>query len=896
MEPRRWQRIQALFESALEIPPDSRRSWLHQACADDPSLTTEVESLLTADEAGDEVANRVGRSVEHELRTVRLDPGQVVGAYTVEGLLATGGMGSVYRAYRSDRTYEQSVVIKVVALPLSDELHERFRRERQILADLNHPYIARLLDGGTLPGGAPYLVMEHVQGQDIASSCDSRGLDLADRLNLFTRVCEAVQFAHSNLVVHRDIKPANVLVDDSGTPRLLDFGIASLLKAGDGADMPYRGQTGQRLTGAYASPEQKLGQPVSTASDVYSLGALLYRLLTSHAPRCDESATLPPASASKACYDLAREGRVVAADLDAVVGKAMAGTSERRYPTPQALADDLHRLQHLRPTRARPIGRIGRFGRAVRRNRLFSATVGVSLLLILAFITSVTFLAFHLDRERERALLAAETTEQVADFAFALFEGADPEAAGGESLGAQDLLDRGTLRIRDALEGQERIRSRLLHRMGKAYQGLGQFARARELMLDALDQIDPDDEALYWSLMVDLGDVERSMGLRPEAQARLESVIARLDEGHQFRDQLASAYNTLGILAGDREQHERAATLARRALAVELPAGADRDVLHARFRHNLALAVGRQGRHDEAIEMLEEIIADKRRTLGHTHPSLMRSIEVLAGNQRSRGDFAAAAASFGELLEQARDIYGEPSATSARLYNSLANVHHDRGDFEHAQSAYEHALAFHEERPEDSPLTHVFVINNLASLHEDRGDLARAEPKFRRSLALRRELAGDDDMLVIHARYNLARVLIKRDQLEEAEELLDHVASMLAEHFPDHRLRALRLEWQYALLAAAGGDVEQGRRRLQTVIDELQSSKPQRTALLAAARLDAAALDLRSGAFDMAAQLASQALMKLHNIRPAGHPDRLQAKEIQAEALANRPSGRQAIP
>jgi len=882
----RWQRIQALFESALEHPVDERRKWLQRACADDPSLVTEVESLLEADEADDELAERVSRSVEHELGAVRLESGQKVGAYTVDGLLATGGMGSVYRARRSDRVYEQSVVIKVVALPLSDELHERFRRERQILADLSHPYIARLLDGGTLPGGAPYLVMEYVQGRDIATYCDRHQLDLSARLALFARVCQAVQFAHASLVIHRDIKPANVLVDDSGTPRLLDFGIASLIEAGDDSETRPRGNADNRLTGAYASPEQKRGQPVNTASDVYSLGALLYRLLTGHAPHFDTPATVAPPSASKSCSGLARAGRVIEADLDAVVSRALAEDPDQRYTTPQALVDDLRRVQHLRPPRALPVGQLGRLSRSIRRNRLFSAALATSAILVLAFLVSVTFLAFHLDQERDRALMAAETTEQVADFAFALFEGADPEVSGDEIPSARELLDRGTVRIQEALIGQEGIRARLLYHMGKAYQGLGQFEQARDLMTEALVQVDTDDESLYWSLMVDLGDVERTLGLRSVSQERLETVIEDLADRSDFPSQLASAYNNLGILAAEQERFERAEALARQALAVDLPASVSREELHGRFRHNLALAVGRQGRHDEAIEMLEEIIATKRRVLGQPHPSIMRSMEVLAGNHRMRGDLDAAAAQFNELLEQARGIYGDPSTIGARLYNSLANVHHDRGDYARAESAYQRALSFHDARPEHSPLAHAQVVNNLASLYEDRGSLALAEPLFRRSLAMRRELAGDEDMLVIHARGNLARMLIKRHQLDEAETLLDEVRAALAQHFPDNQVRQLQLDWQYALLAAARGDTEHGREQMQSVIVQIEADYPDRSAMRSAAGLDAARLDLQSGAFDQAADRAEKALMMMRKIHSPDHPARLRAKVVHAQALA----------
>ncbi len=886
MDTQRWQRIQELFEAALKNPEDQRRAWLAEACADDPTLIDDVEALLGADTTHDELAARVGRAVERELQTFRLEPGQRIGAWTVEDLLASGGMGSVYRARRSDRAYEQSVVIKVVALPLNDELHERFRRERQILADLSHPYIARLLDGGTLAGGEPYLVMEYVRGWDIATWCDRQQLGLIDRLALFNRVCEAVQFAHTSLVVHRDIKPANVLVDESGTPRLLDFGIASLLESGDHEGGRPQAAADNRLTSAYASPEQRRGQPVTTASDVYSLGALLYRLLTGEPPRFDAPYSVRPISTSMSGMARANAGRIMEADLDAVVGKALADDPDRRYATPQALAEDLERLHRLRPTRARPVGGLGRLGRAVRRNRLLSATITGSALLMFAFIISISILALHLDRERDHALVAAATTEQVSDFVFELFDGADPEVSPGEIPTARELLDRGTARIREELDDQDRIRARLLHRMGRAYQGLGQFEQARALLSDALDSVDSNDADLYWATMVDLADVERLLGERATARDRLDAVIEQLAGSDEFPRSLASAYNNRGLVAADQEQHEHAEELAHRALAVPLEAGQARKVLYGRYRHNLALALGRQGRHDEAIDVLETVIDEKRRTLGKSHPSTLRSMEVLAGNHRQRGDLDTAAAYFEKILEHTVAVYGETSAAQARVNNSLANVHHDRGDYARAERTYRQALDFHDARPEADPLTHAFLVNNLASLFEDRGNLADAENLFRRSLAMRRELAGEDELLVIHARGNLARILIQLDQLDEAATLLAQVDDALTAHFPDNRFRRLQLDWQAALLEAARGNLERGRDGMQAVLAKLNDEWPDRTARHANAELDAAAIDLQRGAYIEARRRSDRALELLQDLRHPDHPDYLRAQVLRAEALA----------
>ncbi len=889
MDAERWRRIEALFDSAMTLPEQQRRGWLNEACTEDPSLIEQVIALIEADEAGDPVASPVSRSVEQELRAIRLEPGQRIGAWTIERLLASGGMGAVYLACRSDQAFDQRVVVKIVALPLNEDLHARFRRERQILADLSHPYIARLLDGGTMAGGEPYLVMEYIKGCDIATWCDRERLGLSDRLSLICRVGEAVQFAHANLVVHRDIKPANVYVDQAGTPRLLDFGIASLLEADSNVQGPHWAAADTRLTGAYASPEQRNGQAVTTASDVYSLGALLYRLLTGRPPRMDSPAEPEPPSAVLSDLVKADTGGLVAADLDAVVARSLAQDPGQRYVTAQAMIDDLSRLQALRPTRARPVGRLGRLGRAVRRNQLLSGTIAGSGLLLLVFVVSIAVLTIHLDRERNFALMSAATTEQVSNFVFELFDGADPEINQGELPSALDLLDRGTARIQEDLLGQDRVRARLLHRMGRAYQGLGQFEQAHELLVAALASLEnpePDDKALYWSVMVDLADIERELGLRSAARDRLDQVIDNLAGNASLGWQLASAYNNRGLIAATQEEFTYAESMAHQALSVALPDGSEREILHTRFRHNLAQTLGRQRRHEEAIELLESVIADKQRLLGDPHPSTLRSLEVLASNHRLRGDYETAAAVFTRILQGVRDIYGDASPAEARVFESLANLYHDRGDYANAERAYRQALTFHDAWPERNPLLHAIVVNNLASLFEDRGNLVDAETLFRRSLAMRRDLAGDNEITVIHARGSLARVLIKQGAFDEAEDLLGQVDQALASYFPDNQLRRVQLDWQMALLTAATGDPGHGLDQMQAILERLNETWPDRPALQARAKLDAAGIELALGANLAAKHRSTAAMDMLQSLHPPDHPDLLRAQVLRAEALA----------
>jgi len=282
MTPERWQQVRAVFDQVASLPPAERPAHLDRTCADDPDLRREVESLLLSHhEAGTEFLNTPAINLSSRPAPAPSRVGRRIGAYNIVEEIGRGGMGEVYRAGRADGQYEKEVAIKLVRGGYDTaSVLERFRHERQILASLDHPNIARLLDGGTTDEGLPYLVMELIEGTPIDQYCDAHRLGVNDRLRLFVQVCGAVQYAHQRLVIHRDIKPGNILVTKDGVPKLLDFGIAKILDPAASAATTVAGP----MTPEYASPEQIRGEPITTATDVYSLGVVLYQLLTGHSP------------------------------------------------------------------------------------------------------------------------------------------------------------------------------------------------------------------------------------------------------------------------------------------------------------------------------------------------------------------------------------------------------------------------------------------------------------------------------------------------------------------------------------------------------------------------------------------------------------------------------------
>ena len=402
MTAERWERLRSLYDEALAIAPERRLEFILNTCDDDPALREQLVGLVMASGSGaafDETATRVGNASIKA--TAELPPGHVIGRYTIVRLIGQGGMGTVYLAERSDREFQQRVAIKVVASGvLSSRIMARLRSERQILASLNHPNIARLFDGGATSDGTPFLAMEYVEGQPIDSYCKDRALGIKQRLELFLQVCSAVQYAHTQLVIHRDIKPSNINVTAEGTPKLLDFGIAKLLDPNAPARADDLTRVHERvMSPEHASPEQVRGERVGTASDVYALGVLLHELLTGRKPYYFAGKgfeeieraileELPPRPSAAIQNTRADEhfaenealARMLQGDLDTIVMKAMHKDVQRRYATAGALAEDIGRYLSSRPISAQPDSWGYRARKYWRRNRLPIAVGGIAAL------------------------------------------------------------------------------------------------------------------------------------------------------------------------------------------------------------------------------------------------------------------------------------------------------------------------------------------------------------------------------------------------------------------------------------------------------------------------------------------------------------------------------------
>ncbi len=738
----------------------------------DAELAREVLSLLAHDEAtaggaGTVIEQAVGTSAASLVAALDRPGSQRLGPYRLLRPLGEGGMGTVWLAERDDDAYRQQVAIKLARGGARSPLDlERLRAERQILADLDHPHIARLLDGGTADDGVPYLVMECVDGVPLTEYAARKGLDARGRVRLFLAVCDAVQHAHRRLVVHRDLKPSNILVTADGTVKLLDFGIAKLLTeegSGDGTTGgAERTALHQRYyTAEYASPEQRGGGAITTASDVYSLSVVLHKLLAE--PGADR-------------------------DLTTVLARARAEEPERRYGSVEGFADDLRRWLAGLPVRARPDTLGYRAGKFVLRHRLAVAAAACGVLALAAFTVALLLQNRRIERERDRAREAEREAKSVSAFLTGMFADADPRRPAGQPVDARELLDRGAATIRGQLRESPAVRAGLLRTMAAAYGGLGTTDRSVELLRDAvaLEQpVTPANEVDAALTIGALGDALRSLSRVGEAEPLLRRALEIQQRRLPVDDRvLADTLNNLGLLLREDGRLDESEPLLRRALDIRRRGMPEDAAAVAVSLSNLSQLVADKGHLQESTRLQREALALRRRLFGEDHPFTANSLFLLGRAVEREGHYDEAVSLIRQSLAVRSRVLGEEHPDTLNTVNSLASLLHDQGRLDEAEPLYRSALAARRKVLGNDNFDTAISINNLASLLEDRGRYDEAEPLLRESLAIRRHRFGDDHPSVQRARHNLGRVLAERGELAAGRQLMEEVAAWRARHLP----------------------------------------------------------------------------------------------------------------
>jgi len=815
----RWRALSPYLDEALEIPTVDRAAWLASIFARDKGLAVDLQTLLAEHDLLHDshfLEQALPLTTRTEL-TQSLE-GQIVGAYRLVSLIGQGGMGSVWRAERCDGRFEGQAAVKLLNIALMGRAgEERFRREGNILARLTHPHIARLIDAGVTATGQPYLILEHVDGVSIDQYCATQGLGLEARLRLFLDVLEAVIHAHTNLIVHRDIKPPNVLVSTDGRVKLLDFGIAKLLERDAEWESNERGvsaltrEAGSGLTPEYAAPEQVAGGPVTTATDVYALGVLLYVLLSGQHPAgaaLQSPATLMQSivdTEPKRVSDAVSHGespdathhaaqcgttssklqRLLRGDLDTIVAKALKKNAAERYASATAFAEDLRRFLRHEPISARPDTIRYRAARFVRRHAR-----GVAMAVVVAVLLggSTAFYTSRLAQERDRAQREAVKATKVSELMVGLLSGADPisNTATPQGRTVRSLLDAGAEQAERELVDQPEVETEILTVIGRIYRRLGVFDRAEVLLERALAvgrTVYGTDHLRLAQTLNDLGVLQTDRGDYVGAARHLEEALAmrRRLFGSEHAD-VAVSLVELGRVYQDEGFNQRADPLLRESLAVRRKVLGENHREVAVSMSAVASVLRLNGDLAGAESLLRQSLDLNRRTRGEYHANVGTSLHDLGLVAASRGDFAAAESLFRQALVTHRRALGDGHPNVAATLNSLSRVLVEQQRYSEAVTALESALdiartAF----GRDHQLVAIYTIN-LGSVQLARKDPAAAEPLVREGLRVRalapdllpsrRRTLPEDDWSIAGTKSLLGATLAAQARFPEAETML----------------------------------------------------------------------------------------------------------------------------
>ena len=790
MDAQRWQRVAAIFDEVVEVPPQARALLIERLCAGDVEVRRELEALLAADASAAEFDHGVdsARSLaaaawlqDDDAESVRA--GERIGPWRVLSELGRGGMGVVWLVERADGQFEQRAALKLIKRGMDSEaVIARFLRERQILARLEHPHIARLLDGGIAADGRPYFAMEYVDGRPLLRYCNEQGIKLEDRIKLFLDICTAVQFAHGQLVVHRDIKPSNILVTTAGQAKLLDFGIAILLDDSFGGPALTIDALQRPLTPAYAAPEQLRGEPVTIATDVYALGGVLYDIVDPGG-----SATSPGRRGQPCRRDpqpgddspsRTKQGRNLRRRR---AGEAAARRSGYDHPdrtaTPAANA-----LQHGGRVRRRSVALSvwpadcgaarttlvsgSRIRWQTSRRYVAAAIVGAMLL--------VASLGVALWQAREKTR-EAQASQEVTQFLVGLFSGADPTHTKGATVTAQDLLDQGAAHLRAGLGTEPVLRARLLHTVATTYVALGLYERALPIEQEALNlrraQLSPRDPGLADS-MDGLGRIHLLKADYAGAEPLLRDALAlRRTELAKDDPALIQSLGNLGLLLQDRGDFVAAAGPLQEALqASEHHFGADATETAHRL-DDYANNLDNLGKRVDAVALLRRALDIREKKLAPDDAEIATALQNLGVHLDEDGDYEEARALLERALAIRRKVFGpdHPMVGFARL--ALAGAYESLDLTADCERETTQALEiFRRTLPETHPKISE-ALNMLAISRTARRDFAGAVPLFRDVLVRFEKTEGAAHPDTLTAKNNLAATLLHAGQFAEAEQL-----------------------------------------------------------------------------------------------------------------------------
>jgi eukaryotic-like serine/threonine-protein kinase len=847
MTPQRFQEIRELFEDLVSLDPEERAAALNDVRGGDPLLASEAEVLLAvADRDSTFIQSPVIRpNPSAERGALEGIKGASIGPYQLETLIGQGGMGQVWRAQQK-WPVQRTVALKLIKAGMDTyEVMRRFESERQALALMEHPAIAKVFDAGTTSRGRPYFVMEYVEGIPITTYCDRHRLTIRERLKLFVKVCEGIQHAHRKAIIHRDIKPSNILVmelDGKPQPKIIDFGLARAFSIDDDEHTALTRMGALLGTPDYMSPEQatSVSASIDTRTDVFSLGVVLHELLVGVLPRdlrglsmvdllrkmSEDQSPRPSSNFRAKGLDpaVAQNRRLspsallaeLRGDLDAIATKALENDPANRYGSPMELAEELRRHLEHQPVEARKTSPFYVARKYIRRHLATVSALAATILLLAAFGGWQNFQLRRITRERDRA-------DRITEFMTEMFRVADPTENGGQ-VTAREILDRATARIDTGLARDPEMRGKLMDVMGQVYGDLGLYPQAESLLRKSVEvsrrTLGP--EALETAEAVsDLATALSGVGKLTEAR-KLDEEALQIREralGPNHLDTLKSM-NNLAVDLVDEGLYNDAALVQTKVLAARQRLLGAEDPSTLMAMENLGDTMGRIGHYATAEKLKREALAIKQRTLGARHPETLRSLQALAETLCDLGRFREAEVLDREALSGRTAIFGPEHVDTLKSLISLGNTLEGQGRLSEAETAVSQALkAEQRSLPENNPDV-LLARNNLAGIWAKEGRLDEAEPLARSVVALRSQTLGPTHPDTIHSTVELASILMMRRSLDEAEQVTrtaqEAGIKALGENHPDTAL----LTYTMASITALKGDRSEALSLLRQAIDQ----------------------------------------------------------------------------
>ena len=787
-----------IAERLFDYPEKEWNQLIEKWCGHDKELKQAV--IRIADENRnarnfiEDLQNKISSLTGSTLSTGAKIPEQIAG-FKVHKKLGDGGTSTVYLVEADG----EKVALKLLrkGFEESEYARKRFEAEQKIVAGLSHPDIAQLIGGGVTETGDLFVLMEYVDGEPIDIWCNRNRLGVDERIALFKRVCRAIHYAHQNLVVHRDIKPENILITRDGDVKLIDFGIAKLLEPEGIEAEAFHTRTGMHvMTPEFASPEQVCGKPITTASDIYSLGVLLYLLLSGRRPYEFRTASMleierivcetEPAKPSDAAItgaeqiaqlrneDKARLSKKLKGDLDRIVMMAMWKDPTRRYSSAQAFADDLETYLKGEPVQARTPTLRYQARKFITRYKWAVAAAAVALLSLIGGLAGTLWQAHHATLNAEKAELQAERAEQVALFLAEMFQESDPTKANDGSATAREMLDRGFEKVQNELDGQPAVQAQMLGIIGKVYNNLGLYDQALPALEQAVTQYRAIDESSseYVSVLFELANLQYRMGHLDRAESSSQEVLELKTRiygpGHP---EVASALNTLAIVYEEKGMYAESVQTLRKVVEIRRQEPEPGSNLAANL-NNLAILLHRTGELEESDILFREAVEIVRSIWGDNHPYMAFTLNGYSGLHQQRGLYQLAENDLKKALEIGRGVFPETHPFIGVVLHNLGKVYQQTGDFDSAASYFEEGLQL---RRVSLPAGHPDIaasLDGLAMVFVETDRAGLAEPMLREALEIRLNAYEEQDWRVAQAEAHLGRSLLRQNKFAEAEPLL----------------------------------------------------------------------------------------------------------------------------